>query len=344
MNATLRIHRSSVALATLVVLAPVARLPAQREATTLAALVDRSTHIAVVQLTALQERGDELGAVMQRIDALLGTPPQTSTRAEPAARACGCALHGLAVGDRLLAFLNEAGRPTALGARGLPRATPELVAHVRSLLATRGDPVARCRALGLALAAADSRVAGDAALGLGLAPGLERADEPTRARLRAALARALEGATTEVPALLVGAERLGDEACVDLVAAAYLGTRDQAVAAATRATLLRLPAPLVAPRLATPAVIAGPARERVLALAELAPADLGRPLAAALLRATHPSDRPGLERSAVAWLRAGGDTATVAWRTDAATAARCARLAADPTGPALRCIDPSDLR
>jgi hypothetical protein len=176
----------------LVLLACVGAIAAQEQATTLAEACRRADTVAIVEVVAATDPSPEWHRLVLRVDErLAGAAPAQVAVLEPAGACCGRSLFALGVGDRRLVFLSRVGNawhPFA-GDRGVLPAEPELVEHVRGLLAA-GDPAAKGRLLARALADTNPRIARDAALALAAEPELALGpaeDEQVAAALRALL-------------------------------------------------------------------------------------------------------------------------------------------------------------
>jgi hypothetical protein len=184
-------------------LAAPAMLPAQEQATTLAALAARAHVVATAFAAADTDPSPDFRRVEFRtIDSLEGAPGATFALLEPAGRCCGHALAAVEPGVPYLLFLERRGPTLHVlgGDRGLLRATPPLVSHVAALLAAAA-PAARSAVLLDAFDSAEPRVRGDAILALAASPALPPS-AALRERVHAALLAELPRAGTRLPALL----------------------------------------------------------------------------------------------------------------------------------------------
>lgn len=218
-------------------------LAAQDEATTLQQLAQRADAVVVATVLRASDPSPEFHRLEFRRDAVLGGAVAAEfALLEPAGRCCGRALWSLAPGQQRLLFLQRQG-PTLhvlAGERGVAPAAPQLLAHVRDLLAARDDAAATADLLATALQLGDSRVRDDAILAL---PALPTAPAPARATpgLLAALSDELPQASTLLPALLATTRRLQVTEAAPLLVPTCLTTTREDVAALTRATLQALP-------------------------------------------------------------------------------------------------------
>lgn len=275
----------------LVLLACVGAIAAQEQATTLAEACRRADTVAIVEVVAATDPSPEWHRLVLRVDErLAGAAPAQVAVLEPAGACCGRSLFALGVGDRRLVFLSRVGNawhPFA-GDRGVLPAEPELVEHVRGLLAA-GDPAAKGRLLARALADTNPRIARDAALALAAEPELALGpaeDEQVAAALRSAV---IAGLTT-TPNLLDVAMRRGTPALLDAAFEAYLAAPRDDQAAALRGGLVRhAPAAAAAAAMATTTVDDAGTQIRVAELVAALPTEHATaPLRALLTARSHP--------------------------------------------------------
>lgn len=199
-------------------------LCAQGEATTLAALAQRSAVIVQARALALRPDAADPSRHAARFavqDILAGALSERHFELrEPARRACGRALHGIAPGVSYVAFLQRDGqtgalRLTAGGSRSLVQVEPGLLAHIRAL---RSAPTVRGADLCAALGSRSARVREDAAHSLPFAADLAGIDATGRAMLAAAVEQAIAQSKPTLTSLLTVAARVNlDEVARPLI-------------------------------------------------------------------------------------------------------------------------------
>jgi hypothetical protein len=242
MNQTLRVLLISLTSAIGV------ELGAQQQASTLFALARSADAIYVATATAISDPAPDWHRVEFRVDdAMKGASRASFAVLEPAGRCCGAALLDAEPGLQFVVFLQARG--TALhpiaGDRGLVRATPAIVAHIRETLAIAGQADQETRLLARGLSNPEPRVAQDAALALAAHPSTVRDPEARRA-VAEALDRCVEQPTTALPALATTVARAeGPDAALALVPR-YLHARSEEAANSLRYALESVPCDQVA--------------------------------------------------------------------------------------------------
>jgi hypothetical protein len=228
-------------------------LPAQAEATTLAALALESDHVVVARAT---HRTDPDASVVriafERVEDLKGTAPLQFSLSEPAGACCGQLLFTIDPGEQLVLFLDRMGPRLHLhgGSRAGVEATAAVVDHVRGLCSTT-DPMLRAGLLADALAAEDARVRTDAALALASAPVLPQAAPALEAQIVQRLGEGPRALTPDMPALLRIGARMDLPTARRALLGAYLDAVQQDDARALRMWVASYPAGSVANDLAT---------------------------------------------------------------------------------------------
>ena len=231
-------------------LLPTAFAGAQDQATTLLAASRRADVVVRATVLAATDPTPEWHRLQFRRDAVLkGAVGEQFVLLEPSGACCGRVLFSLQPGDEVLLFLVRQG--SALhpfgGSRGVATPTPSLLTHVAALLAANDDG-ALANVLAGALAAADARIAADAAHALTTLPTLPLGSEG-RARVATALHGALLDDRASAASLCEVAARLGDSALVETLLPHYLGSPKADQQQLLQRTLLRCPAGEVAQRL-----------------------------------------------------------------------------------------------
>jgi hypothetical protein len=207
---------------------------------------------------------------------------------EPAGACCGRSLFALQPGTEVLLFLRRTGpvlHPLG-GARGVLPWSAEVGAHVQTLLAATDDAAVAGILVG-ALAAAEPRIADDAAQALATLPGLQL-PPGSHPQLQAALQDALQRGTTRSAALVEVSVRIGADELVDTMLPSYLRATT-AQAPLLRRGLLRCAPGQVAQRLPlhTDGTDHGALRAAEL-LVELPDAEARQALARMLQQHPHP--------------------------------------------------------
>ena len=207
---------------------------------------------------------------------------------EPAGACCGRSLFALQPGAEVLLFLRRTGpvlHPLG-GARGVLPWSAEVATHVQTLLAAANDAAA-ARVLIDGLAAAEPRIADDAAQALAAMPDLQL-PPASHPRLQAALQDALQRGITRSAALVELSVRVGTDELVDTMLPLYLRAT-AAQAPLLRRGLLRCAPGQVAQRLPlhTDATDHGALRAAEL-LVELPDAEARQALARMLQQDPHP--------------------------------------------------------
>ena len=202
----------------------------QDEATTIFRLVEEAEAIAVVRaVTATDPAADVRRWRFLVEERLRGDLAGYLDLSEPNYRTCGSALHGLVPGMRFVVFLRNAPQAPELvasSARCMPRASAQLIAHVRYLAQTK-DEVEQLNALGAALTSNHKRLRRDAALTLPQLPRLEKLEEAYRVTLLRSLASALSERDATATALATAATRLHLDDALDFLVPAYFDGRYQ---------------------------------------------------------------------------------------------------------------------
>lgn len=254
---------------------------AQELATTLDALCRAGAPVVRVRALWSREEAGRLEVRLTVAERLRGDCPDTLILEEPAGRACGRALQGVAAGAGYLAFLDDSGHGLAVtSSRALVALEPGLVEHVRALLTAAGPD--HVDLLAAALEHGTRRIRDDAALALQVAQGVERASPTARRRILTALARALPSAEGRVSALCIAASRTGDPAVAELLVPWYLRGERRDLDRVVGAALRRLDGRIVAHHVPG-SLDAGTAR-RAVGLARLLAPPQAVPLLGALVR------------------------------------------------------------
>lgn len=218
--------------------APLAR--AQDQATTLL----RQARAADVVVRALVVGASDPSPDWHRIEfraeeTLAGHVAERFSVLEPAGACCGRSLFALQPGDACLLFLDRAGaglHPHG-GARGVLADEPEVVAHVRALLAA-ADDAARAAVLVAGLDSPAHRVAADAAHSLVGSPALPN-DSATRHKVVSALTTAIGRGDTAAGSLVEVAVRCADAEVIDGLLPLYFAQSREDRAALLRRGLAR---------------------------------------------------------------------------------------------------------
>lgn len=231
-------------LRTFLAFAVLSPLCAQQQATTLLRLTAQADAVAIATAVGQSDPSPEWHRVDFRTDETLsGSIGSSFAALEPAGRCCGNALFAVEPGSQYLVFLARRGsavHPLG-GDRGILSASPELVAHVRALVAAKGDARRETSLLAASLQHQDERIGTDAALALA-AHAAPAADAEAKASLRAALRRDAETPTTKLPALAAAVARAEGPAAADCIVPLYLETPADDAATALQRALLSLPA------------------------------------------------------------------------------------------------------
>ncbi len=240
----MRVYLPSICLA-----AAAFAAPAQDQATTLLHACQRADVVVRATVLAATDPSPEWHRLEFRSDEVLaGAVGADFQLLEPAGACCGRSLFALQPGATCLLFLQRTGpalHPFG-GGRGVLPATPELLLHVRSLLAA-GDDDARAGLLAAALDSPEPRIAQDAAHALAVLPVLRLAPTARRA-VTERLDEAVRSGRTTAPALLDVVVRLCDDSMLDATIATYLAAEREDQARLVREGLLRLPPAQVAAR------------------------------------------------------------------------------------------------
>lgn len=220
----------------------------QQQASTLLRLADTADAVAVATMTAATDPSPEWRRVTFHVDeSLKGALGASFSALEPAGRCCGNALYTVEPGESYVVFLQLRGgavHPIA-GERGVVKATPEIVAHVRTLLQSRSDANAQTRALAQCLAHDDPRIAQDAALALGTHPHAVT-DAASRDMLRTALTSHAHATSTALPSLALAVARADGEQAAGQLFSLYLEAPTDDGANALRRALESLPTASIA--------------------------------------------------------------------------------------------------
>ncbi|MBL8726674.1 MAG: hypothetical protein JNK49_21715 [Planctomycetes bacterium] len=217
-------------------------LPAQEQATTLWAGCQQAAVVARATVVSVDDQHPEWLRIEFRSEEVLrGALPAGFALLEPASACCGRALLGLVPGTTHLLFLQRTG--AALhpfgGSRFVLEDSPELLAHVRALLAVT-TPASLATVLAAGLSAEEPRIAADAAHTLATRPELPLSSRHLQAA-HAAFASAHAAGSAMAPSLLeVLLPRL-DTVALDELLSRYLEEPREDRARLLRAGLRRLP-------------------------------------------------------------------------------------------------------
>lgn len=227
-----------------------ASLPAQDQATTLLAAARAADVVVVAKVTAATDPSPAWHRLQfATLTAVKGNAPAEFAVLEPAGACCGRSLFALTVGEQRLLFLRRSGatwHPFG-GARGVVPATPEVIAHVRSLLAAANDQ-ALAQLLANALLHAEPRIADDAAHALAVLPALSLSPS-ARAMVAECLQAATARGTTRIAALAEIVARQPTADLLDAVLPLYLDSERSDHARLLRRALARSDGEAIATRL-----------------------------------------------------------------------------------------------
>lgn len=316
-----------------------AALRGQQEATTLAALSNKADSIVVATAVAANDPSPDFHRIEFRTERILkGAIASNFAVLEPAGRCCGRALGTLAIGDRVLAFLNQRGgalHPLG-GDRGVLPVSDTLIAHVLDLLQP-ATPERKGALLASALSSTEPRVRADAALALAQLPTTSL-DAASHSMVLAALDQELAAGSNRIPALVTASVRfVGDAAAPALVRAYVRADADDRALAVGRG-LLQLSAVAIHQALAAEVLADEAAQQRACALASAKPDPISIPMLTRMLEA---QPRVALA-AAEALLATGVAPATLAPRTDAAVLDTAVQRRSKL--PQLRVVAPGGLR
>jgi hypothetical protein len=308
----------------------------QDQATTLAAGCRAADAVVVATVTSTAPGADWLRVEFHRDELLAGDAGERFVLLEPAGQCCGRSLFALAPGERCLLFLRRSGpllHPWA-GSRGVVAADPELLTHVRALLAAPDD-AGRAGVLVAGLTSAEPRVAADAAHALAVQPQLAltaSARDVVFAQLDVAVQH---GSAASAPLLEI-AVRSGTAEVLDALLPLYLRSPRADQARLLRQGLQRCRAGDVVQRLPIHLPTDEPQQLRA---AELLGELDGEEAAAALRTLLRDTPHPRVQLAIVeAVLAAGTPAATLPTTVPAAVVAHARRRLAAPHR--FRTIDP----
>lgn len=221
---------------------------AQQQASTLFSLARSADTVVVATATADFEPSPEWRSVEFRVDETMkGATRATFSVLEPSGRCCGAALSAAEPGRQFVMFLKSRGpalHPMA-GDRGIVASSPDLIAHVRELIAAAGDSARETQLLAQSLAHTDIRVAQDAALALAAHPRPEL-DARSMQRVHEALDRCVAMPTTALPSLATAVARAEGHAAAAALIPLYLRATSEDSASAICGTLASLPGDQIA--------------------------------------------------------------------------------------------------
>lgn len=259
-------------------------LPAQQQATTLFTLAESADVVVIATAIAASDPSVDFHRIEFHTDQVLkGSAGESFAILEPAGRCCGRALSAMTIGDQVIAFLDYRGpglHPLG-GSRGISLATPEIVAHVRQLLAAQNQK-SYGEILASGLSNPDQRVRIDAALALAALPST-RLGATANQQILSALQIELQAASASLPAMIDASVRfLGDAAATTLVQS-LLTTDDDSVSNLMTRGLARLSGDSVHQSLMVAALPNPLAQQRACELAACIPNALSLPMLRILL-------------------------------------------------------------
>ncbi len=290
---------------TLLVTAPLA---SQKQATTLERLTKSTPLILHASIENVALANETLAVTFTPIEVLRGTLTSAARLVEPGHRHCGCALHGLKRGQRVLLFLDQrrSGLATRGGGRGIVMTDRGALDAVRALVKVTAV-TARIGLLVNQLAHASPRVREDAALALPTLPRLETADQRSKTAISAALDSAAKTASPALVGLLIADARTTPDHAARVAWAIYL-TANGIAPLASRVLLEEIPVAATLRAAPLTALRNDVARIRVARLLADTGAATARPLVTQLLTT---SNRTVRREAAVALLALGSTKAVV---------------------------------